>query len=98
MKHHSELRISVELLRELLDLPDGIRIAGFGGDFVAIPTPVPPHTLSVAIESDHELHADQITPVYRRHYDQGITRVELLEIDGYQGPIEPRPSTRRARS
>lgn len=91
----AELGISTEMLRQLLDLPDAIRITGFGNDWLALTQPVPPRTLVIAVESDHEFHADEILPTYRRHVDEGITRVELVEIQGYQGPLEPRPSTRR---
>lgn len=91
----AELRISVEMLRELIDLPDSIRINGFGNDWLALASPVPPHTLTIAVESDYEFHAETIDPLYRADYEQGIKRVALIEINGYQGPIAARPSMRR---
>lgn len=85
--------IAIEMIREVFDLPDAIRITGIRD---ALPwRPGPPTEFVVEIESDHELHAEFVMPVYRRYYDESITRLELQEINGYQGPLEPRPSTRR---
>lgn len=90
----STIDISIELLRELLDLPDSLEIVvgtlrtpgrnGNAGE------------LRLLVNHNDPNAAIAITPVYEAFYEGDVKRVRLKEIKGYNGPLEPRPSTRRS--
>lgn len=87
----STIDISIELLRELLDLPDSIEIVAAtlrttGGNAGELRL--------LVNHPDPDAHV-QITPVYEAFYEGDVKRIKLKEIKGYRGPLEPRPSTTR---
>lgn len=90
--NQSRILIAEELIRELLDLPDSIEIAG---GTLRKEWPDDPYTFILFVNHDDERAERDIRPVYTREYEGDVIRVRLAEISGYEGALEPRPSTKR---